>query len=190
MRLSPQPAQAITKSTGFPGTGASLQQRLLGVRGTKEAFPLALEPREESLCVKILRPLGVERMSLSIDLDMSDDLGIRSFDQYRPIFGCGEDPISCSALLEGCFLNPALPLLTVSFSKPGPQLRVDDMIDFGEGCRGRPMPVVVRPAADDRIERLNQPFLRFGPGSLFCHALDLEQRSGKPLYKPQLSGAT
>ena len=28
------------------------------------------------------------------------------------------------------------------------------------------MPVVVRPAADDRIERLNQPFLRLGPGFL------------------------
>ena len=105
-------------------------------------------------------------MSLSLDLDMPDDLGIRSFDQSRPLIGCGEDPISCSALLEGIFLDPALPLLTVSFSKPGPQLRVDDMIDLGEGCRGRTMPVVVRPAADDRIERLNQPFLMLGPGFL------------------------
>ena len=43
---------------------------------------------------------------------------------------------------------------------------MDDVIDFGEGRLCRAVPVKVRPAANDRIERLNQPFLRFGPGFL------------------------
>ena len=92
--------------------------------------PSAIQLREEFSCGEVVRPHRVERICLSFDLDVSDDLDVHCLDQFRPTLGNRKDPVSRSSLLKILLVDPALSFLGVSFLKPGPQLSPDDMIDF------------------------------------------------------------
>ena len=127
-------------------------------------------------CGKVVVPLGMKGVGLSSDLDMPPDRG-RSRVIKAVLRGPvrGEHPVSGSYAVKIPIFYPPGALVGMSSLGPSPENAKDDSIDPLVGFLRADVPVKIGPSAQDGIESLNDPLLRFRP-TFFHNVPDLVQK--------------
>ena len=103
-------------------------------------------------------PLAVERTPPFFHLGVTHDRVVLM--AYEPHAGRGLKTPCCSPVVAEVFpLYPSFALVRMTEGRPLPELVMDLVVRFAEGFFGHACPIILPPAANDRVERFNHGFL-------------------------------